>query len=100
MNLDLDFDSDEFRWGLVSMLVGMLASRFTFSASRAGWKFLRGTPPPLNPEQHGTSWTDALLWGVATGVAVGVMRVLVRKGAAGVWKNLGHRLPGADEEIS
>ncbi len=98
--MDLDFDSDEFRWGLVSMLVVMLASRFTFSVSRLGWKYMRGTPPPLNPEHYGTKWTDALLWGVCTGVAVGVVRVLVRKGAAGVWKGLGHRLPGQDEEIS
>lgn len=100
MDFDFDFDSDEFRWGLVSMLVVMLASRLTFSVSRVGWKFVRGTPPPLNPEHFGTTWKDALLWGVATGVMVGVVRVVVRKGAAGIWKNLGYSLPGKDEEIS
>ena len=99
-DMDLDLRSDEFRWTIVSLLAGMVASRLTLSVSKHGWEHFMGSPPPLNPEARGTSWTDALLWGIATGIAVGIMRVIARRGAAGVWQNvLGRRMPSPKDDV-
>lgn len=99
--MELDLRSDEFRWSIVSLLAGMLATRLTLALFKQGWESATGTAPPLNPEQHGTTWSDALLWGIVSGVAVGVMRVVSRRAAASIWEDkLGRSLPHPEDEVA
>lgn len=44
------------------------------------WKQWRGTEPPEDPAAPGVTWPDALIWAMAVGAAVGVARVLSRRG--------------------
>jgi Protein of unknown function (DUF4235) len=46
----------------------------------ATWKRWRGTPPPHNPAAADVTWPDALIWAASVGAAVGVARVLSRRG--------------------
>ncbi|MFC0268171.1 DUF4235 domain-containing protein [Kushneria aurantia] len=38
--------------------------------------------PPVNPDEPGVRWRDALLWGAASGVTVGMARILGWKAAS------------------
>jgi hypothetical protein len=49
---------------------------------KACWKRLRGTAPPDNPTAAGVTWVDALTWAAAVGAAVGIARVMGRRGAS------------------
>ena len=44
------------------------------------WTRVRGSDPPNNPAQPDVTWTEALTWAAAVGAAVGVSRVLSRRG--------------------
>lgn len=53
---------------------------------KVGWRAIRAEDPPLNPAAPSTDWSEALSWTVAIGVAVGVGRLVARRGAAAGWK--------------
>lgn len=83
------------RWNLVSTLAALGAGIAARSVLTAGWKRLRGETPPEDPTTPSTSWANALGWGVGTGVAVGVARVLGRRGAAAGWERATGSAPPA-----
>ena len=49
-------------------------------------------PPPLPADRH-SSWADALSWAIASGVGVGVARLLAIRTAAVVWEATTHEPP-------
>ncbi|TWT73783.1 hypothetical protein Pla123a_36770 [Posidoniimonas polymericola] len=52
------------------------------------WRRHRGSAPPENPASHQVGWGEALAWGVAVGAAVGLSKVLSRRGMTSVVKRL------------
>lgn len=46
------------------------------------WRKTKGTEPPADPASPGTPWAEALSWAAASGVAVGVARLVTTKGVA------------------
>lgn len=46
----------------------------------AGYKVLNGNEVPKNPADKQTSWTKALLWGMAAGALLGAAKVIMRPG--------------------
>lgn len=49
------------------------------------WSNATGEEPPNNPADPSVGWQQALTWAAATGVAVGVGRVVGRRLAAGAY---------------
>lgn len=49
------------------------------------WSNATGEEPPANPADPTVGWRQALTWAAATGIAVGVGRVVGRRLAAGAW---------------
>ena len=75
-------------WKVVSTLSGLLVG----AAVRRGigWAWGRFSPtendPPLNPVDHEVGWGEAIAWSVATGVGVGVARVVSDRLVARGWE--------------
>jgi hypothetical protein len=84
---------DRRTWTLVAAGSAALVGIVSRQALRRGWSVWRREPPPDNPAAPDVSWQDAMLWACATGLVVGVGRVLARRGAAAGWRMLTGRRP-------
>ncbi len=62
---------------------GFLAREFV----KSGWRSALKREPPKNPTSAEVAWKDALLWGTASGAAVGLVRILARRGASQVYRH-------------
>lgn len=58
----------------------------TKSALEALWQTTRDEEPPNNPAAPDVSWRDALIWGASVGAAMGVAKVLTRRGTTAAWR--------------
>ena len=47
-----------------------------------GWTKVTGKKPPVNPEDPGVAFVEALTWSVLTGVTVAVLRLLATRAVA------------------
>lgn len=55
------------------------------------WSSIRGHKPPENPASPLTSWSEALTWAAAVGLAVGVGRLVGRRVFVEGWsRKVGH----------
>ena len=68
----------KYGWKAVTVGLGALAGLATRGVLEFMWKDLRGSPPPKVTADRRSSWVDALSWAVATGVGVGVARLVWR----------------------
>jgi hypothetical protein len=50
------------------------------------WRVTMNDEPPADPASHRVSWRDAILWTVATGVVIGLGRLLAHRGAVAGWQ--------------
>lgn len=92
-----DMMDDERVWSIVALGSAALAAIAIRNLLETGWEVVRHEEPPLNPAARSVSWGDALAWTVASGVAVGVGRMLAQRGAAAGWKKMkGHYPKGLD----
>jgi hypothetical protein len=83
----------ELGWRAVSYLAGAAAGLITQRTLEPAWKGLRrGTPPPAAADRR-SSWVEALSWAVATGVGMGVTRLVAVRSAAAVWEAATHEVP-------
>lgn len=89
--------------------VGVTVERFTWKVAAAGaavtaglatrklmdvaWRAVRKHDPPRNPEAPGVSWPEAVAWAVATGVGMGVARLVAQRGAIAGWRRATGKLP-------
>ncbi len=83
----------ELRWKAVSYGAGALAGLVTQRLIDAAWKGLGHDSRPPVPADRRSSWTEALSWAVATGVGMGVSRLLAIRTAAVVWEATTHERP-------
>lgn len=84
---------------VVGLGAGLAATKAARSALDKGWAKSRGGEPPRNPAVPGTSWSEALSWAVASGIAVGIARLLATKGTASAWAKLTGALPPGVEDV-
>ena len=63
------------------------------------WRLATGKTPPSNPEHPDTTLAEALAWAAASGVAVGIARMLATRKAAHYWRRSTGELPPGMEEV-
>ena len=84
---------ESFSWKALSLLTGALAAIAVRSLLSVVWPGRH--QPPLNPADRRISWTDAMVWGVASGIGAGVARVVSKRTAAKAWERAtGNPPPG------
>ena len=83
----------KYAWKAVTVGLGALAGLTTQRVLEVIWKAWRGSTPPKVPADRHSSWVDALSWAVATGIGVGVARLLAVRTAAVVWEAAVHEPP-------
>lgn len=84
---------------VVGIGAGVLATKAARSVLDKAWEKSRGGEPPRNPAVPGTSWGEAISWAVASGVAVGIARLLATKGTASAWAKATGALPPGVEKV-
>jgi hypothetical protein len=85
-------------WKVVGILAGLLAAKASKAALDLTWRKTKGGDPPRNPAAPGTTWTEAA-WAVASGVAMGLSRLLATRAAAQAWQKATGSLPPGVEEV-
>ncbi len=83
----------KYGWKAVTVGLGALTGLVTQRVLEVIWKGLRGSTPPKVAGDRRSSWADALSWAVATGVGVGVARLLAMRSAAALWEAAVHEPP-------
>lgn len=92
-----DMVDDDRTWSIVAMVSAALAAIAIRNLLETGWEVVKRKEPPQNPAARSVDWSEALAWTVASGVAVGVGRMLAQRGAAAGWKKMkGHYPRGLD----
>ena len=90
----------KYGWKTLTLGLGALTGLVTQRVLEVIWKALRGSTPPKVAADRRSSWADAMSWAVATGVGVGVARLLALRSAAVLWEAAVHEPPpelGLDE---
>ena len=87
-------------WKAVGSLSGVAAGSATRALLRACWRRTMGGDPPTNPASPSTRWSEALIWAVASGVAMAVTRLIAQRGAAEAWKASTGSYPADLETVS
>ena len=81
-------------------LSGVAAGSATRALLRVAWRHTRGGDPPTNPASPSTQWSEALIWAIASGVALAVTRLIAQRGAAEAWKATTGSYPAGLETVS
>jgi len=77
--------SERQQWALVAGVAGTLGAFAVRSGLEMAWKAAVGNDPPRNPAARDVPWRHAIAWTVATGVLIGLGRLLAERAAAGAW---------------
>ena len=85
--------SKELHWKALSYGVGALAGLVTQRLLNGAWKGLNHDSRPPVPADRRSPLAEALSWAVATGVGMGVSRLLAIRTAAVVWEAATHKRP-------
>src|SRR5687768_7586725 len=73
-------------WRVLGLGTAVGASIVARKIATSTWKVATGNDPPANPEDPETTWREALTWAVASGAAIGVVRMLATRKAADYWQ--------------
>ena len=93
-------NTSDMAWKAVALGAGAASAFVTRKVIRTTWKGVKGSEPPSNPAARSTTWRDAIVWAVASGVALAVTRLIAQRGAAAAWKAKTGSYPRALEEVS
>lgn len=88
-----DIVDGERGWHLLALVSAGLAAVAVRNLLEASWEWAKDQEPPQNPAARSTSWPEALAWTAASGLAVGLARLLAQRGAAAGWKKVRGRYP-------
>ncbi len=86
-------------WKVVGVATGLAAAKATRKALDVGWSKTRGGEPPRNPASRETDWSEAVAWAVASGIALGLARLLAARGTAKLWEKATGSLPPGLETV-
>ena len=81
--------SRERRWKLVSIGTGMLSGLLARKLMRTGFTAIRknaAAASPFDPTKARFSWPDALVWGAAAGIGLGIAKVVGARLAVFGWE--------------
>lgn len=67
---------------LIGIGTGIAVRKVSEKGLAAVWKRTKHSDPPADPASPGTPWPEALSYAVASGVAIGVARLVATKGTA------------------
>ena len=67
---------------LIGIATGIVVRKISMQVLDKVWRKTKRTEPPADPASPGTPWLEALTWAAASGVAVGVSRLITTKGVA------------------
>lgn len=95
-----DDDDQSAAYGAASTVAAIGAGIATRTAIKSLWKRTTGNEPPNDPADPTVAWKEALAWAAATGVGVGVARVVGRRLAADVWEKRSGKPAPAERETS
>jgi hypothetical protein len=85
-------------WRVLGLGSAMVSTVITRKVMTAVWKKVRKSDPPVNPQSPDTTWSEAVGWAVATGIGMGVARLIAQRNMAKVWvKATGSLPPGLEE---
>lgn len=90
-NFEMNLSEDQ-EWRLLSLGSTVAAAIVVRSGIRFAYRLAKNEEPPLDPLRQDADWSDAVVFGVATGVTVGLARLLARTVASAAWEN-NHLLP-------
>jgi hypothetical protein len=82
--------------GLIATVAATMAARKAMSAT---WKLSTGKQPPSNPEHPDVSMAEAASWAVASGIAVGLARMLASRKAAEYYRRSTGHLPADLQDV-
>jgi hypothetical protein len=85
--------SERQQWGLLAGAAGALGAFAVRNGLESAWKLALGDEPPKNPAARDVPWRHAIMWTVATGVLIGLGRLLAERAAAAAWDNYQGRKP-------
>ena len=71
----------------------MLGGAMVRKGLEGAWKLAMHDDPPLDPSSREVAWREAILWTVASGVVIGLGRLIARRGAAAGWERLTGEAP-------
>src|SRR5688572_22386131 len=90
---DLRNSRDRLTWSILAAGSATLAAFAVNYALQQGWRRVYDEDPPLNPASPDTSWSSALVWTAAAGLAVGVAQLATRRVAASGWRQVTGKFP-------
>lgn len=83
--------------GLAATVAATIVARKVMSTT---WKISTGKEPPSNPEHPDVSMAEAVTWAIASGVAVGLARMLAGRKAADYYRRSTGHLPANLEDVT
>ena len=87
-------------WKLAATGAAIVAGIAVRNVLMSTWRAVMKQEPPNNPADPATSWGEAVAWTAATGLAVGVARMVASRGAAAGWQKATGKLPPGLQEVS
>lgn len=91
--------TEEAMWRGLTLGAGVLSALVARRLVAVLWTRLKGSDQPIDPSDRSTDWSTALQWAVASGIGVGVARVVGLRAAARVWESAtGGAPPGTNAE--
>lgn len=87
-------------WKLAATGAAVLTGIAVRNLLIALWRRITKNDPPVNPADPTTGWGEAIAWTAATGMAVGVARMLASRGAAAGWRRATGNLPPGLQDVS
>ena len=85
--------AEKLSWQLLTTATAVGAAMVVRKLVAAAWSSVRSTEPPENPADPATQWGEAIAWTAATGLVVGLARMVASRGAAGAWTKATGTLP-------
>ncbi len=83
-----DMIDERTAWNALALASATVAGIAVRNLLESEWEKLRKDEPPQNPAASAVGWGDAVAWTVATGVAVGLGRLIAQRGAAEGWRKM------------
>jgi hypothetical protein len=84
---------DKLGWKLMGGASAAAAATFTRKAAEKLYHAGTGEAPPENPSAPHVPLRQAILWAALSGIAVGLVRLLVERTAAAAWVRARGELP-------
>ena len=78
---------------LVGIGTGVVVKKASDALISRVWRKTKHNEPPADPSSPGTPWGEALAWAIASGVAVGVGRLVATRGTATAVAKVTGRVP-------